>query len=159
MGKVRTILALSMAVLALSAVAFLPATAMADSSDTSGTVPTTTTPLPATTTTPTPAPKPGRKLIALFRTRAKVRLAAFNADAKLLQRRINRLGVIATRVSAKGGDVTQVRTALAKARADLALAKSQAATAAADLRLVPWPLIAKPRRPTPTLSSRRHAIR
>ena len=132
MRTVRSILAASVAALALAAVAYLPAAALADT-DTSGTVVTSATP-PATTATPTPS----AKLIRTYRARASVRLSAFNADARVLERRINRLAVLATRVHNKGGDVTLVRTQLQKARADLALARSQAKTAAADLRLVPW---------------------
>lgn len=124
--------------MALVAAAYLPAAAFAD--EASGTVVETSTPPAETTVTPpaTTTPAPTRKMIAAYRKLAAGRLAVFNADARVLERRINRLAVLATRVHNRGGDVTAVRAQLQKTRADLALARAQAKTAAADLRLVPW---------------------
>lgn len=135
MRTLRTIVALSVAAVALGAAAYLPATAMADTG-TGGSAATTATVPPSAPTTATV--KPTRRTIVLFKLRAKLRLRAFDRDAAVLKRRIDRLGAIATRVRAKGGDVSAVRNSLQQARAELALAKAQARTAAADLRLVPW---------------------
>lgn len=138
MRTARTIFAAGLAVLALAAALSVPALAMADSGDASGTVVATTTPAPSVPTTPVPLPPPSKKVVLQYRTEARLRLAAFNADAALLHYRIGRLGTIATRVHKAGGDVTQVRADLKSARDLLAQAKQQAIIAAADLRLVPY---------------------
>lgn len=139
MRSIRSILAVGAASAALVAVAWLPAAALADT-DASATVDSTGTPsVESTPSTPaTVTPTPSRKMVRTYRRRAAVRLAAFNKDARRLERRINHLSRLATRVHNHGGDVTDVRIQLQKARADLALARGQAKTAAADLRRVPW---------------------
>jgi hypothetical protein len=137
MRSIRTILAAGLAVLALAAALSVPALAMADTGDASGTVVTTTTPVPSVPTTPVPVP-PSKKLVLQFRTEARLRLAAFNADAALLGYRIGRLGTIATRVHKHGANVTQVRAELKTARSFLAQSRQQAIIAAAELRLVPY---------------------
>jgi len=138
MRPVRTILAAGLAVLALSAAAFVPALAIADTVDASGTVVATATPPASTPTTPAPVVHPTKKQILKYRAEARIRLAAFNHDAAVLRRRINRLGFIATLVHKAGGDVTHVRFELKSARDDLAQSRQLAIIAAADLRLVPY---------------------
>ncbi|MDR3687603.1 MAG: hypothetical protein P4L93_11675 [Coriobacteriia bacterium] len=138
MRKMRTILAAGLAVLALSAAAALPAVAMADTADSTGTVVATTTPPPSVPATFPMIAHPSKKAIVEYRVKARVRLAAFNHDASVLRRRINRLGFIATLVHKAGGDVTHVREELKSARDYLAVSQQQAKIAAAELRLVPY---------------------
>ena len=137
MRRMPTIIAAGLATLALVAASSAPVVAMAATADGGGTVTATTTAGPSDATTLTPA-RPTHKAVVKYRTKARVRLAAFNATADALGYRIYRLGKIASLVASAGGDVTQVRQELATARSYLVESRAQAKLAAADLRLVPY---------------------
>lgn len=117
---------------ALLVVLLIPTVAMADSVAASS-VPT------ATTTTSTPAPvHPSWRLVRKFRILARARMAVFNANARVLGRRLNRLAAITSLAEKAGGDVTNVRGEIRTARDDLAQARGLAAIAFGKLRLVPF---------------------
>jgi hypothetical protein len=135
-------LVMAAVVAALLAALAVPAAALAEgATETSGSVPVTVTPAPETppaTATPAPRAKPGRKLINKFRAMALTRQRSFNADVRLVTRRLNRLGTIATLAHNSGGDVTAVRAEIAAARVHLTEAKRLEIVAFNKMRLVPW---------------------
>jgi hypothetical protein len=126
--------ATAVAAVALTSVAFVPALAMAETTDTTATPDATATPsVPATVT-----PKPSKRLILTYRVRAAKRTAAFSASAAYLRWRVTKLQLVATVAKRAGGDVTHIRSELTSASAGIKEARRLAKIAATDMRRVPW---------------------
>lgn len=127
MKAMKTTMGIATVAVALVAALAVPAAALAE-----------TAPVVPGSTTSSPTVRPKKAQIRKYRALSRARYNRFKADIKVINRRLNRLSAIASRVESRGADVTQVRDEIAQARVHVAAAKTLASDAAAKLKAVPY---------------------